>query len=89
MDGICTLANDRVYDQVVALLNSIEAILGPEMPVCIYPYNDETEKIAAEIANRPNVQLYNDKDSMQRWDQFFRDVWDAHPTAQEYWEKNR
>ncbi len=87
MDGICTLANDRVYDQVVALLNSIEAILGPEMPVCIYPYNDETEKIAAEIANRPNVQLYNDKDSMQRWDQFFRDVWDAHPTAQQYWEK--
>ena len=24
MDGICTLANDRVYDQLVALLNSIE-----------------------------------------------------------------
>ncbi len=24
MDGICTLANDRVYDQLVAILNSIE-----------------------------------------------------------------
>ncbi len=85
MNGICTLANDRVYDQLVALLNSIEAILGPEMPVCIYPYNDETEKIAAEIAKRPNVQLFNDKESMQKWDQFFRDVWDTHPTAQEKW----
>ncbi len=85
MDGICTLANDRVYDQLVALLNSIETILGPEIPVCVYPYNDNTEKIAAEIAKRPNVQLYDDRDSMQRWDQFFRDVWDAHPTAQQQW----
>jgi len=85
MDGICTLANDRVYDQLIALLNSIEAIMGPETPVCVYPYNDNIDKIAAEIAKRPNVQLYDDQDSMQRWDQFFRDVWDAHPTAQQKW----
>ncbi len=44
MDGICTLGNDVVYDQLVALLNSIEAIQGPEVPVCVYPYNDNTEK---------------------------------------------
>jgi hypothetical protein len=87
MDGICTLANDRVYDQLVALLNSIEAILGSEIPVCIYPYNDNTDKIAAEIARRPNVQLYDDQDSIQRWDQFFRDVWDTHPTAQQRWQE--
>ncbi|MBR8834091.1 MAG: sugar transferase [Stigonema ocellatum SAG 48.90 = DSM 106950] len=87
MDGICTLANDRVYDQLVALLNSIEAILGPEMPVCVYPYNDNTEKISLEIAKRPNVQLYDNKDSMQRWDQFFRSVWDAHPTAHQRWKE--
>ncbi len=30
MDGICTLANDRVYDQLVALLNSIEVNGGKE-----------------------------------------------------------
>ncbi len=81
MDGICTLGNDVVYDQLVALLNSIEAIQGPEMPVCVYPYDDNTEKIQAEIARRPNVQLYSDRQSIEKWDRFFRDVWDAHPNA--------
>jgi hypothetical protein len=86
MDGICTLANDRVYDQLVALLNSIEAIAGAEMPVCIYPYDDNVDQIAAEIAHRPHVTLYNDHDSIQRWDRFVRDIWDAHPTARQRWQ---
>jgi hypothetical protein len=79
MDGIFTLANDAVYDQLVALLNSIEAMLGTEMPVCIYPYDDRTTKIAAEIAQRPHVQLYQDMDSIQEWDRFARSAWEAHP----------
>lgn len=85
MDGICTLANDHVYEQVVALLNSIEAILGAEFPVCIYPYDDNTTKIAAEIARRPNVQLYDDVDSIKEWDQFAQKAWDTHPTARQRW----
>lgn len=87
MDGICTLANDAVYDQLVALLNSIEAILGTEVPVCVYPYDDNTGKIAAEIARRPNVQLYQNQDSIDRWDQFFRDAWATHPGAEQSWQK--
>ena len=87
MDGICTLANDRVYDQLVALLNSIEAILGADMPVCVYPYDDRTEKIAAEIARRPNVELYQNLDSLQRWDAFASSAWDAHPTAHKRWQE--
>jgi hypothetical protein len=55
MNGICTLANDVVFDQLVALLNSIEAVLGAETPVCVYPFDERTQKIAADIANRPNV----------------------------------
>ena len=85
MDGICTLGNDVVYDQLVALLNSIEAIQGPEVPVCVYPYNDNTEKIKAEIAKRPNVELYSDRKSIEKWDKFVRDVWDTHPTARQRW----
>jgi hypothetical protein len=81
MDGICTLANDAVYDQLVALLNSIEAVQGKDIPVCVYPYNDRVEKITAEIDRRSNVQLYKDLASMQRWDDFFKAVWDAHPHA--------
>lgn len=87
MDGICTLANDAVYDQLIALLNSIEVIQGQNMPVCVYPYDDNIEKIAAEIAKRPNVQLYADKESIQRWDDFVRSAWDAHPTALQEWRK--
>ena len=85
MDGICTLANDRVYDQVVALLNSIEAILGQETPVCIYPYDDNTTKLAALVAKRPNVQLYDHTDSLKRWDKFAQAAWDTHPTARQIW----
>lgn len=81
MDGICTLANDTVYDQLVALLNSIEAVQGQDIPVCVYPYDDRVDKIAAEIDRRSNVQLYDNLESMQRWDEFFKRVWDAHPTA--------
>jgi lipopolysaccharide biosynthesis glycosyltransferase len=81
MDGICTLANDVVYDQLVALLNSIEAVQGKDIPVCVYPYDSNIEKIAAEIDRRSNVRLYDDRASMQRWDNFFKAVWDAHPNA--------
>jgi lipopolysaccharide biosynthesis glycosyltransferase len=81
MNGICTLANDAVYDQLVALLNSIEAVQGTDIPVCVYPYDDKIEKISAEIDRRSNVKLYDDRESMKRWDNFFKAVWDAHPTA--------
>ncbi|MBR8829152.1 MAG: sugar transferase [Gomphosphaeria aponina SAG 52.96 = DSM 107014] len=85
MDGICTLANDRVYDQLVALLNSIEAVLGKNIPVWVYPYDNNTEKIAAEIAKRSHVMLYDHADSLQTWDNFAQAVWDIHPTARKVW----
>ncbi|MCD8486540.1 MAG: sugar transferase [Desertifilum sp.] len=72
MDGICTLCNDRMFDQLVALLNSIEVIYGSQMPVCIFPYDEQTEKIAAEIAKRPQVFIYDDRESIDRWDEFMR-----------------
>lgn len=70
MDGICTLANDYVFDQLVALLNSIEVFLGSDMPVCIYPFDEQIEKISAEVAKRPNVTIYDDQESINRWDEF-------------------
>ncbi len=87
MDGICTLGNDHVYDQIIALLNSIEIMLGKQMPVCIYPYDDNTSKIAAAIAQRPQVTLYNDRDSIAKWDGFAKAAWDTHPTARQRWQQ--
>ncbi|HEY9627740.1 MAG TPA: Npun_R2821/Npun_R2822 family protein [Coleofasciculaceae cyanobacterium] len=88
MNGICTLANDQVYHQLVALLNSIEVFMGKDMPVCVYPYDDNTSRIAAEIDRRSNAQLYSDSLSIQHWDRFARQVWDTHPTAQQRWKSS-
>lgn len=85
MNGICTLANDRVYDQLIALLNSIETIYGQQMPVCVYPYDDQLDRIAALIQTRPQVQLYDDWESIRRWELFARRVWQTHPTARQQW----
>ncbi len=85
ISGICTLANDRVYEQLIALLNSIEAMMGAEMPVCVFPYDDQVEQIAAEIDRRPNVQLFQDQAIIAKWDSYVREIWDAHPTARHCW----
>ncbi|MBD2099521.1 Npun_R2821/Npun_R2822 family protein [Leptolyngbya sp. FACHB-261] len=85
MNGIYTLANDKVYDQLVAFLNSIEANVGPDFPVCIIPFDDQLDQVKAEIANRPNVTLFDDQSSINRWDEFTRKIWDLHPTAKQYW----
>jgi hypothetical protein len=87
MDGICTLANDRIYDQLVALLNSIEVNGGKDTPVCVYPYDDNTERIKAEIAQRPNVQLFDEREVIDLWDNFAKSAWEPHPTAKERWLK--
>jgi hypothetical protein len=87
MDGICTLANDVVCDQLLALLNSLEANLAEPLPVCVYPYDNNTEKIAAEIARRSNVCLYENGDSIEKWDSFVKAIWDLHPTASQRWRK--
>jgi hypothetical protein len=72
MKGICTLANDVVYDQLIALLNSIEIILDSNIPVCIYPFDEHIEQIKAEVAKRSNVFMYEDSASIQRWDEFMQ-----------------
>ncbi len=81
--GIYTLANDVVYDQLVALLNSIEVNVSADLPICIIPYDDRLEKVKSEVAKRPNVTLFNNLDSIQRWEDFAQQVWSAHPREKE------
>ncbi|MBD0388971.1 MAG: methionine synthase [Nostoc sp. C3-bin3] len=77
--GIYTLANDVVYDQLVALLNSIEANVNPDIPVCVIPYDERIDRVKQELHSRPNVTLFENWDSIGRWEEFAHQVWAAHP----------
>ncbi|MBO3461883.1 methionine synthase [Aetokthonos hydrillicola Thurmond2011] len=81
--GIYTLANDIVYDQLVALLNSIEVNISPDIPVCIIPYDEQLKQVKQEIAVRNNVTLYDNWESIQRWENFAHKVWALHPDAKQ------
>lgn len=85
-DGIYTLANDTVYEQLVALLNSITANAGEQYPVCVIAYDNNIERIQEEINTRPNVTLLNDGDLFKRWEDFSYNVWSAHPSALQEWQ---
>ncbi|WP_422614236.1 Npun_R2821/Npun_R2822 family protein [Brasilonema bromeliae] len=81
--GVYTLANDIVYNQLVALLNSIEVNVSPNIPICIIPYDERLELVKLEVSSRPNVTLFENKSSMQRWEDFYNQVWNAHPQARQ------
>lgn len=85
IDGIYILANDVVYDQLVALLNSIEANASRKIPICILPYNERLDKVKAEIASRDNVSLFQDFNSIAYWDNFATQIWKNYPRAQKTW----
>jgi hypothetical protein len=87
-NGIYTLANDFVYDQLVALLNSIEVNAGKEIPVCVIAYDNQIEKIQAEVEVRRNVTLLNDSALFIRWEDFSFEVWKTHPTALQTWREH-
>lgn len=85
VNGICTLANDYVFDQVVALLNSIDVHAGKDFPVCIYPYDDRIQRLQDFLQDRPHIQIYDDQNSIRSWDTRVEKIWQYHPTAQQQW----
>ncbi|MGD1941789.1 MAG: Npun_R2821/Npun_R2822 family protein [Leptolyngbyaceae cyanobacterium] len=82
--GIYILANDKVYDQLVALLNSIEENFNLKIPICIIPYDDRLTKVKQEInIRKDNVTLFDNQESIDRWEKFAHDVWSAHPKSKD------
>lgn len=79
LQGIYILANDIVYDQLVALLNSIEVNVNPNIPVGIIPYDNLLDKVKLEVDSRTNVILFDNQNSIQRWENFAQQIWTAHP----------
>jgi hypothetical protein len=87
MNGIYTVANDVVYDQLVALLNSIEVNVGKEMPFCVIAYDDRLDLVRAEVEARENVTLLDDPALFANWEDFSARVWKAHPSALKIWQE--
>ena len=85
-DGIYILANDVVFDHLVALLNSLEVNGAKDIPVCIIPYDDRMEKVRVEIAIRHNVTLFENTDSIDFWEDFATQAWTSHRQAQKVWQ---
>ncbi|MDJ0732742.1 MAG: sugar transferase [Nostocaceae cyanobacterium] len=86
-DGIYILANDVVYDQLVALLNSIEVNAGKKYPICIIPYDHRLEKVKREIENRDNVEIFAEVSTIETWENFSTEVWQVHPHAFKIWQE--
>lgn len=59
MQGIYILANDRVMENSIALLNSIR-YYDSETPIVMIPYNNEYQKIAELISSKFGVTVYED-----------------------------
>lgn len=87
VDGIYTLANDKVFDQLVGLLNSIEVNAGQDYPVCVIAYDDQLERVQQEVTRRPNVTLLDNTALFEIWEAFSYDVWKSHPTALAEWQR--
>lgn len=85
--GIYTLANDIVFDQLIALVNSVKANVGADMPVCIIPYDDRLEKTREYVSTEENVTIFQDKEALSKWETFAEDIWRMHPSAFKEWEK--
>ena len=85
MNGIYILANDFVYDQLVALLNSIEVNVGADVPVCIIPYDDRLNQVRTEVDHRPQVTLFEDRAAIAKWEAFAIRAWQTHDRAQTTW----
>lgn len=54
--GIYILANDIVLDQLIALIHSIEENIGRQMPICVVPYDDNTQQSRKATQTYAQVQ---------------------------------
>lgn len=63
--GIYIVANDRVIDQSIALLNSIR-LYDPDIPIVMIPYDDRYHAIAEILNKSYGVQIYEDLEFIER-----------------------
>jgi hypothetical protein len=63
--GIYIIANDRVTEQAIALLNSIRAY-DHQTPIVMIPYDNHYQAIAQRLEEAYGVKVYEDLDFIER-----------------------
>lgn len=63
--GIYIVANDRVTEQAIALLNSIR-FYDPDVPVVMIPYDETYQEVAHTLQEKFGVKVYEDLDFIKR-----------------------
>jgi len=64
--GIYIVANDKVIDNAIALLNSIR-YYDQEVTVYLIPFNENYHEVARKLATLHNVQIFPDLALIQNW----------------------
>lgn len=85
--GVYILANDIVLDQLIALINSLEQNVSPTLPICVVPYDDNTQQSRQATKAYPQVTWFDDTTILAKWESFATKIWEAHPTAFSEWRK--
>ena len=57
-NGVYILANDAVFEQLIALINSLEINVSKDLPICIVPYDDNTQRARLATQRYPQVQWF-------------------------------
>ena len=85
--GVYILANDIVLDQLIALIHSLEENVGTHMPICVVPYDDNTQQARNATKAYSQVEWFDDTDILEKWETFATRIWQSHPTAFSVWAK--
>lgn len=83
--GVYILANDVVCDQLIALINSLEQNVGTDLPICIVPYDNNTEKSRLVTKRYRQVQWFDDEALLNKWETFASKIWQANSAALADW----
>ena len=73
--GIYIVANDRVKENAIALLNSIR-YYDPNVPVFLIPFNEQYKNVAAILKEKHNVELFPNLDFVDKFTNQVAEIFD-------------
>jgi hypothetical protein len=73
--GIYIVANDKVIDNAIALLNSIR-LYDKEVTVYLIPFNENYQKVATTLDKLHNVKIFPDLELIEKFTQRIGEIFD-------------